>query len=342
MKLICVEEHAIDDALARSAQAGTEREAPYLAELGAATATAQHPPARGPRMMPMADAVTLGRDLGPDRIAAMDQHGVDVQVLSYSVPSQLGPAETAAALARTANDRLAAAVKASPDRLAAFAALPWQDTEAAVDELTRCVETLGMKGVLLMGRPGDTFLDDPRHEPVLQRISELAVPLFVHPYFPVLDVQRAYYDGFAPAVSALFSLGGWGWHHEAGIHVLRMILAGVFERHPELQVISGHWGEMVPFYLSRLDVALPRSVTGLSATITDIYRKHVWVTSSGMLDSGQFEYIYRTIGPDRILWSTDYPYLSMDGHRAFLDELPIPNDDKQKIAHHNAERLLRL
>lgn len=338
MKLICIEEHAVDDALASAAQPDVEREAPYLAQLGAPSTASEPPPRRGPRILSMPDAVNLGRDLGPDRIAAMDHHGVDVQVVSYSTPSQHGPV----ALTRAANDRLAGAVAANPERLAAFAALPWHEPDAAVGELTRCVETLGMKGVLLMGRPGDTFLDDPRYEPVLQRLSELGVPLYVHPYYPRLDVQRAYYDGFAPAVSATLSLGGWGWHHEAGIHVLRMILAGVFERHANLQVISGHWGEMVPFYLPRLDVAMPRSMTGLSAPISDIYREHVWVTPSGLLDEAQFEYIYRTVGPDRIIWSADYPYLSLDGHQTFLEKLAIPDGDKAKIAHHNAERLLRL
>lgn len=343
MKLICIEEHAIDDTFARAAQSTMEREAPYMTQHNVSiAATAQFPGSRGPKMLPMAEAVSLGRDLGPGRIDAMDRHGVDVQVVSYSTPSQLGPAGTAVELTQAANDRLAAAVAATPDRLAAFAALPWQDPTAAADELTRCIETLGMRGVLLLGRPGDTFLDDLRYEPVLQRLSELGVPLYVHPFYPIPDVQRSYYTGFAPAVTAGFSLAAWGWHHESGIHVLRMILGGVFERHPNLQVISGHWGEIVPFYLPRLDEALPPSITGLSATISEIYREHVWVTPSGLLDEAQFDYVYRTLGADRIMWSADYPYLSMDGNQAFLGKLAVPDEDKNKMAHGNAERLLRL
>lgn len=342
MKLICIEEHAIDDTFTQAAKSTLDREAPYLAQLTGSVATSAESTAPGPRILPMGQAVNLGRDLGPDRIAAMDRYSVDVQVLSYSTPSQLGPPDTAVELAQAANDRLAAVAAANPDRLGAFAALPWQDSQAAAQELTRCIETLHMSGVLLMGRPGDTFLDDPRYEPVLQRLSELEVPLYVHPYYPVLDVQRSYYDGFAPAVTAAFSLAGWGWHHEAGIHVLRMILSGVFERHPNLQVISGHWGEIVPFYLPRLDEAMPPPMTGLSATISDIYREHVWVTPSGLLDQAQFDYIYRILGADRIIWSADYPYLSMDGHKSFLDELAIPDAEKHKISHGNAERLLRL
>lgn len=341
MRLICIEEHAIDDTFNRAAEATMNREAPYMSQLNVSVAgSPEAPPSAMPTMLPMAQAVNLGRDLGAGRIDAMDLHGIDMQVVSYSTPSQLGPAETAVELARAANDRLAAAVAANPDRLAAFAALPWQDPSAAAEELTRCVESLGMRGVLLLGRPGATFLDDLRYEPVLQRLSELGLPLYVHPFYPVQDVQRSYYAGFAPAVEAAFSLAGWGWHHESGVHVLRMILGGVFERHPNLQVISGHWGEMVPFFLSRLDDAMPASLTGLSTTISEVYRSHVFVTPGGLLDELQFDYIYRCLGADRIIWSADYPYLSMNGHREFLDGLAIPDEDKHKITHGNAEKLL--
>jgi Amidohydrolase len=103
------------------------------------------------------------------------------------------------------------------------------------------------------------------------------VPLYVHPFSPVPQVHEAYYSGFSPLVSAEFSLRAWGWHNEAGIHVLRLILAGTFEKFPDLQVISGHWGEMVPFYLQRLDDVMPPTVTGLSGTVSEIYRSHVWV-----------------------------------------------------------------
>lgn len=153
-------------------------------------------------------------------------------------------------------------------------------------------------------------------------------------------MQSAYYGGFAPEVTAQFSLGGW--HHEAGIHVLRLILSGAFERFPQLQIISGHWGEMVPFYLPRLDDVMPPQVTGLSTTISDAYLQHVWITPSGMFYPAQFDFIARTVGLDRLIWSVDYPYLTLDGARSFLEQLPIGDDDRHRIAHRNAEDLLRL
>jgi hypothetical protein len=109
------------------------------------------------------------------------------------------------------------------------------------------------------GRPSQTFLDDPRYASVFQRLHELKVPLYVHPIVPLPAVQQAYYSGLPPEVSAQFSLSGWGWHHEAGIHVLHLILSGVFEKVSDLKVISGHWGEMVPFHQTLLTIhCLPK------------------------------------------------------------------------------------
>jgi uncharacterized protein len=121
-----------------------------------------------------------------------------------------------------------------------------------------------------------------------------------------------------------------------------MILSGAFDKYPGLQVISGHWGEMVPFYLQRLDDMIPREATRLSRSITETYKAHVYVTPSGMLNSPHFEFIHKVLGADRILYSIDYPYLTLTGGRDFLESLPISQSDKEKIAHRNAEALLGL
>jgi uncharacterized protein len=284
----------------------------------------------------------LGVDIGEDRINKMNEQGTQMQALSLGASAQMVPAGEAVSFARGANDTLAKAIAANPERFSGFAALPWQDPKAAADELTRSVHEPGLKGALILGRPGETFLDDPKYAPVLQKLHELKVPLYVHPFAPLPDVQHAYYSGFSPEVTAHFSLAGWGWHNEAGIHVLRMILAGTFESFPDLQVISGHWGEMVPFYLYRLDDAIPPRVSGLSETITETYKRHVWVTPSGLFELPHFEFISKVIDADRIMWSGDYPYYTMDGTREFLESLPINESTKENIAHRNAERLLGL
>jgi uncharacterized protein len=333
VKLICIEEHAIDPAIERAAQPAVQREAPYLGLQNTRNVAAQPGTGDRPSLVEMAKAITLGTDLGDGRIRNMDEHGIDMQVMSYSSPAQLVPASQAATLARAANNRLAEAVKANPTRLSGFAALPWQIPQAAVDELDRAVTELGLKGVLIVGRPGETFLDDPKYAPVLQKLNDLRVPIYLHPGPPLPQVQQPYYGGLKPEVSAQFSLGGWGWHHEAGIQVVRLILSGAFERFPQLQVISGHWGEMVPFYLQRLDDTMPPNVTGLSTTITETYRNHVRVTPSGMFYRPHFEFIREVIGVDRLIWAVDYPYLTLEGTRKFLESLAITDDEAHRIAH---------
>jgi uncharacterized protein len=343
MKIICLEEHAIDADIVRASQPAQTSEAGYMTDWGSrvedkpAAFTDNRPHLVSPRV-----AGAVAREVGASRIAAMDQHSIDMQVVSYSSSPQLAPASQAVALTRAANDKLAASVHSNPKRFAAFATLPWQDAEAAAAELERTVQQLGMVGTLLMGRPGQTFLDDARYEPVLAKLNELKVPIYVHPGSPLPQVREPYYGGFDKEVSARLSMFGWGWHHEAGIQVIRMILSGKFEKYPDLQVISGHWGEMVPFYLRRMDDTIPQEATRLARTITETYKAHVYVTPSGMLNLPHFEFIHRVLGADRILYSVDYPYLTLTGTREFLESLPISQRDKEKIAHGNAEALLGL
>jgi predicted TIM-barrel fold metal-dependent hydrolase len=341
MRIICIEEHTIDREMEKAIAPAQLGEAPYISTLHQAEASWPRGSGR-PTTVSMPEAAELAADIGAGRIKAMDEHGIQMQVLSYSTPAQLAPPDQAVALTRAANNRLAEAVRAYPDRLSGFAVLPWQDPQAAAAELERSVGELGLKGALIAGRPGKTFLDDERYAPVLRKLSDLEVPLYVHPYYPLPQVQEPYYGGFAPIVSTWLSLGGWGWHNEAGVHVLRLILSGAFQKHPGLQVISGHWGEMVPFFLQRLDDTLPPKSTGLPDTITEIYRRHVWVTPSGIGGLPHFEFVHQVVGADRIIWSVDYPYLALDGTRAFIEELPVSQEDREKMAHLNAEELFRL
>ncbi|MGR9221234.1 amidohydrolase family protein (plasmid) [Rhizobium leguminosarum] len=265
-----------------------------------------------------------------------------MQVLSYTFTSSphLLPEDIALPMAQRANDRLAEIVRKNPDRFGGFATAPWQMPEQAAKEIERAVIELGLNAVMLNGRPGTTFIDDPIYEPVLDTLNRLKVPLYMHPGVPLPVVRDAYYAGFADELSARLSMFGWGWHNEAGIHLIRLILSGAFDRWPDLQVISGHWGEMVPFFLQRMDDMLPRELTKLSRTITETFRSHVYVTPSGMLQMPHFKFIAEVLGVDRILFSIDYPYLTMSGACGFLEKLPVTEEERQKIAFENAQNLL--
>ncbi len=343
MKLICVEEHVLDPAIGGSTQSLVRSQAPYLPDWGSRVVDGKQvaDPSR-PHVIAPSESARKAMDMGEARLADMDAADVSMQVLSYGGFPQLLPASQAIDLNRAANDRLAHATQAHPLRFAGFATLPWQAPEAAARELERGVKELGLKGALINGRPGDTFLDDPRYEPILAAFGELNIPLYVHPGLPLAAVQAPYYGGFDRELSARLAMFAWGWHNEAGIQVVRMLLSGVFDRYPGLQVISGHWGEMVPFFLQRLEDSIPQEASGLKRPIVQTYREHVYVSPSGMLTLPHFQFIHTLMGTERILYSIDYPYQSLDGARAFIERLPISDPDKALIAHGNAERLLGL
>jgi predicted TIM-barrel fold metal-dependent hydrolase len=278
-------------------------------------------------------------DLGEKRLALMDETGVDLQVLSLTTPGLNNVGEHGVDLARRANDRLAETVRRHPSRFRALAALPFAHADTAAVELRRAVTELGALGAILYGRVGDRHLDDAMFEATFACAAELGVPLLIHPQIPQAAVRQSYYAGFSPPVDLALSTFGLGWHYEAGIEFVRMVLAGVFDRHPTLQVILGHWGEVVIFYLERL--AMLDRVSGLDRPFLDYVRNHLYLTASGMFSPTYLARAIEAVGPDRILFSTDYPYQYRPGSdaRCFLQTLPLSHGDKRKFAYANWERL---
>ncbi|TDR81901.1 amidohydrolase family protein [Paludibacterium purpuratum] len=279
-------------------------------------------------------------DLAEARLALMDETGLDVQVLSLTTPALHDLGRESVDLARRTNDALAAAVARHPTRFQAMATLPMAVPEEAARELERCVHTLGFKGALLCGKAGERQLDDPAFFPVFQTAEALGVPMFLHPRTPDLAVRQAYYSGFSPEVDAAFATYGLGWHYDAGIQFLRLVLAGTFDRLPNLQVILGHWGELVLFYVERL-AALDR-VSGLAHPIATYMRRNLYVTASGMFHPHLLARAADIVGPDRLLFSTDFPYQYRPGHdaRKFLNHCGLAEQDKAGFAHGNWQRLI--
>jgi predicted TIM-barrel fold metal-dependent hydrolase len=322
MKLICVEEHVLDPAIGAATQSLVLAQAPYLPDWGSRVTDGQQvADSSRPHVIAPSESARKALEMGAPRLADMDAAGIVMQVLSYGGFPQLLPDAQAIGLCRAANDRLARAGQAHPARFAGFATLPWQAPEAAARELERGVRELGLKGALINGRPGDSFLDDVRYAPILAAFDALNVPLYVHPGLPLPAVQAPYYGGFERELGARLAMFAWGWHNEAGIQVVRMLLAGVFDRYPRLQIISGHWGEMVPFFLQRLEDSIPQEASGLERPIVQTYREHVYVSPSGMLTLPHFQFIHALMGAERILYSIDYPYQSLDGARDFIERL---------------------
>jgi len=165
VKIICIEEHAVDPGLAKATLPIMQREAPYMSLSTTSDVASVLRNPRRPTFVELKEATALGLDLGQGRIRDMNEQRIEMQVMSYSLAAQLVPRDEAVSLAAAANDRFAGAIAAHPDRLSGFAALPWQDPEVAVAELTRAINELDLKGALITGRPGITFLEIPSTNP---------------------------------------------------------------------------------------------------------------------------------------------------------------------------------
>jgi predicted TIM-barrel fold metal-dependent hydrolase len=265
-----------------------------------------------------------------------------MQVLSLTSPgTEQSAGADATALAREANDFLADAIKKNPTRFAGFAALPTATPDKAAKELERMIREHGFKGAIINGHCRERYLDDKFFWPIFEGAEALNVPIYLHPTQPPKPVIEASYGGFSPIVTELLAGAGWGWHIETAIHVIRLILGGVFDKYPKLQIVIGHMGETLPFMLQRLDV-MPMAMTKLKRPMSAYLTENVHYTFSGFNFTPTFLDLLLHVGVDRLMFSADYPYSSMAQARAFLDQLPVSPADRGRIAHENAETLLGL
>ena len=326
MRIIAIEEHwtteRIDRAL-RAQPAGTRDESVALNDRG--------------------DIPARLLDIGEQRVEAMDAAGVDMQIISLAPPGTHGlPAREAVALSRDANDRASEAVDRYPTRLRAMTTLPMSDPDAAVAELQRTANAPAHVGIMSYGRSGERLLDDPVYDDLLAAAASLRRPVFIHPQIPANAVREASYRGFDPVTDLALATFGWGWHIEAGLGALRLIVRGAFDRHPDLQIVLGHWGEMLLFALDRID-SLSNVATHLERRVAEYFATNVHVATSGMLTPRLLRHALDYTSVDRILLSGDYPFHRLDAAAiaGFLQTLP-DRDDEQKVAHANAESLYGL
>lgn len=285
------------------------------------------------------------RDTGVARIADMDAMGVDVQVLSVTTPGTIvfGP-DDAIAIARDCNDALADVVAARSDRCEAFATLPNPDPVAAAAELERAVERLGLRGALIYGHTGERNADHASFDDLYANAARLCVPLYLHPQMAPQAVAGAYYTGFVEPLDTMFAGFGLGWYYETGVQLLRMIFAGVFDRHPELQVIVGHWGELILFYLEHTAVLQTMGLK-LDRPLVEYFHQNVWITGSGLLSDRYMRWALEVVGPERMMYSTDYPFTFDTGYdpmttksgaaRRFMEQADLGDSERHAIASGN-------
>jgi uncharacterized protein len=282
-------------------------------------------------------------DVGESRIAEMNTAGIDMQIVSLTSPGleQLEAPE-AISLAADTNDFLADAIGKNPHRIGGFAALPTAAPGKAALELERRVREQKFAGAVINGHHRGRYLDDKFFFPILESAEKIGAPIYLHPTKPPKPVIEASFGGFSPLVSEMFASGGWGWHIETAVHLLRIILGGVFDRYPKLQFVIGHLGEGLAAMFQRVDVMGP-AMTKLQRPITAYLRENVHYTISGFNYPATFLNLLLELGGvDRIMFSADHPYQSMAKARGFLETLPVNAVDKERIAHGNAEKLFGL
>jgi predicted TIM-barrel fold metal-dependent hydrolase len=279
-------------------------------------------------------------DIGEGRIREMDAGGVDLAVVSLTSPGaeHFIPA-VGTRVAKQANDALAAAVDRYPDRLTGFAALAPKDPAAAAKELERAVKELGLKGWKTHSNYGDSYLDDKRYWPILQKAAELNVPIYLHPAAPMMEELRTYGLALAGA--------GFGFGVETATAMLRLILSGAFDAFPGLKVILGHYGEGLSFLMQRIDFAFVRphvkadvgSAPALRRLPSEYLHDNMYVTTSGNYLAAAFNCTREALGMDKILLGTDYPYEEMGECLGFLESLGLPDQAKVQLYCGNAAEL---
>lgn len=279
-------------------------------------------------------------NIGESRIADLDKGGIDLQVLGHGMfPATTAPISDV----RSTNDQAAEAVKKYPTRFAAFAALPMANAADAARELERTVTEYGFKGAMINGTIDGQFLDHPRFEPLLDKAEKLGVPLYLHPAYPVPAISNIYYKGeFSDLISYTLSTTVAGWHWEVALHTLRMIVSGVFDRHPNLQIIIGHLGETIPFFWERIEYWLEPRAKELDLSVREYFFRNIHVTTSGYTTNPPFELALKVFGADRIIFSVDYPFNAIDPAIRFLKNLPVSEEDRAKISSGNVSSLLKL
>lgn len=285
------------------------------------------------------------------RLKDMDRYGIDVGVLTLATPAvdSFEDPKTAIRLARLANDDLAKLPERYPDRFVGFAALPLQDPSAAVDELERAVKDLGYVGLGLQTEFGDKWLDSPEFYPIFEKAQKYDLPIFVHP------------SGYGARYSSKngelhHNFGGnlsYGWPFHSTIALHRIVYSGLLEAYPNLKFISAHLGGTIAFYSERTNALVYNWMSNNKQIVGKLrkrpyeYFKKIFYDTATYYEPG-LRMVHEYVGSDQIVFGTDYPYGPEAGTYAFWSAVStvknanLPAEDKEKIFHKNAEKMLKI
>ena len=280
------------------------------------------------------------------RLKIMDECGVDMHLLSLTTPGvQSFAPDQATTIARAVNDELAEIVARHPGRFAGLATIAPQQPLAAAAELERAIARLGLNGLLINSYTNDEYLDLPKFDPILAAAASLGAPLYLHPRTPGPSMVKPY--AAHGLIGAL-----WGFAADAGLHAMRLIMSGAFDRHPALQVVLGHMGEAIPFWFWRIDNMYNKynslgagpaiGIKPLKQLPSEYFKTNISITTSGVNSHENLRFVMSLLGPDRVMFAIDFPYESSEESVRFLDTAPITQEERHAIYHLNAERLFKI
>ena len=287
-------------------------------------------------------------DIQDERLRQMDKNGMEMMILSLNAPAvqAIPDPRRALEIAIRANDELAEQVAKRPDRFQAFAALPMQDPEKAIEELERCMTQLGFKGALVNGfsqidTPQNVvYYDAPQYDPFWAAAEQLDAPFYLHPRNPISSWAQIY-DGHPWLMGPT-----WAFGQETAVHALRLMGSGLFDRYPGLKIILGHMGEGLPYSMWRIDnrnawVEAPKNYPA-KRKFCEYFQSNFYLTTSGNFRTQSLIDAMLEIGSDRILFSTDWPFENVDHAAAWFDNTSISEADRLKIGRTNAATLFKL
>jgi aminocarboxymuconate-semialdehyde decarboxylase len=269
------------------------------------------------------------------RLRAMDEAGIDVSIVSLTCPNVYwGGEDVSCEAARESNATMAEAQTAHPDRIRWLASLPWEYPHRAIDELHRSSDE-GAVGVMVIANIAGRSLTDAAFEPIWAEIDRRALPVLVHPGEPpgtdLMDIR-------------LYDLS-WsvGFMFDTTLAITRLIFDGFLDRFPHLQLIAAHGGGALPYLVGRFEkgdaVELPER-RRMTAKPTD-YLRRIWYDCL-TYDPRALQYLISIVGPERVLFGTDWPHQVHDVVGSLANTAALPRDQRDAIRGTNAKALFRI
>ncbi len=267
------------------------------------------------------------------KIAAMDANGIAMAALSINDPGPELFGKESGTIAVMLNDFIADTVRQHPDRFFGLAVLPFHSPDAMLAEFERATDKLGMKGILLYSNLAGRFPDEAPYQPLFAEAERKGVPILLHPAVPMTWEATKDYD-MASMLGLMF---------DTTIALCRLILSGTLDRHPNLKLVCPHVGGALPYLVGRVDhqtMVLKRGAQHIRRAPSE-YLKRVYFDTVSPIGMA-IRYGYDFVGPDRMLYSSDHPWVDPALIVQHVNALGLPKADEAKLYAGNARRLFAL